>query len=245
MAGDTLRGIGKKASGREAARAPAGTDVSRPSLLRSPSFFATGSRAHDRARSPGAQQPCWTPRRAPSRSLDDLPSDRTGQLGWPMPGQRLSGRPPALGPGRRRGAGADATRPRVPARRVGAQSRRRHDGATRCLRQAQAAADRRADGGLRGTAHGRDVHLPAAHPTTIAVESEVATSLAQPPPPEPAVASALAGHGAGVTPYSLNESPGGDHTFSIPAPIKDEYEPGTRAAPSTRGSRCWGRCCRS
>ncbi len=89
-----------------------------------------------------------------------------------------------------------------------------------------------ADIGVRGTAHGRDVHLAAAHPA-MAVEPETLPAAAISSPSlgvpagaqaEPAAASTSSGKFAPAR-DSLNEFSGGDHRFFATEPINDEYEP--------------------
>jgi hypothetical protein len=89
-----------------------------------------------------------------------------------------------------------------------------------------------AEAGIRGTAHGRDVHLAAAHPA-MAVEPQVvpdaatsSRSLGVPATAqaEPAAASTSSAKFAPAR-DSLNEFSGGDHNFFATEPVNDEYEP--------------------
>jgi len=109
-----------------------------------------------------------------------------------------------------------------------------------------AAAIAEADSNARGTAHGRDVHLPAspgmaaANPEPVALAVPIASAGEAPAaitgtsPGSAAVAASLGREsfregaresGTSGSHDALNEFSGGDHSFFETAPVNDEYEP--------------------
>ncbi len=238
MAGDTLRGIGKKqiAEALEAAEAAA--------RMTEPNGTAGGLHAV-----PDAEA-------RPERSLDELPSERTGypvnhsdvhatssitnattlvqtaleaaldaaaEVAPPTTTTTLVDDAAPLTSG-------NAT-PRSGPNRVSFGTMIGHEMHGVQARVAAAVAEADASG-LRGTAHGRDVHLPA-HPA-MAVEPETASAATSSPSlgvPAPHTASTSS---SASTPSadnfapardSLTEFSGGDHSFFDTAPLNDEYEP--------------------
>ncbi|HET6147599.1 MAG TPA: hypothetical protein VFH68_08700 [Polyangia bacterium] len=99
-----------------------------------------------------------------------------------------------------------------------------------------AAALAEADSSARGTAHGRDVHLPASpgmtvnpEPVALAVSIPAVEALAAisgTSPGSAAVAAPIVREPAATSSRdALNEFSGGDHSFFEAAPVNDEYEP--------------------
>ena len=254
MAGDTLRGIGKKAIAEALEAAAAAEHTTETNGTAPTSAFALGDNQGQ-----------------PERSLDELPSERTGHH---PPGDSavaatnhagndaLAGTPITTAPTLVQDAPAvpDAPAPMPGAATLPGTSTTASTGINTAVTIVDDAAplgsstsaprsgpnrvsfgtmighevhavharvaDAEAAG--RGTAHGHDVHLPG-HPA-MGVEAEIAPGTARAPsvrglPVSHAEpASALAEYLAPAR-DSQNEFSGGDHSFFDTAPINDEYEP--------------------
>ncbi len=256
MAGDTLRGIGKKQIAEALEAASAAEHAIEPNGTAPAAAFDTQAR--------------------PERSLDDLPSERTGHPshgdaahgdaahgdaahGHAAHGHAANGAhagavmeistattvvqdaaavvpvAPESGPDAAIAATTTAddavpltssATPRSGPNRVSFGTMIGHE--MHAVQTRVAVTD--GDASLRGTAHGRDVHLPA-HPS-MTVEPETAPaatsspSLGIPAPhAEPPVSSTTSSDKFAPARDSLNEFSGGDHSFFDTAPVNDEYEP--------------------
>ena len=244
MAGDTLRGIGKKAIAEALEAAAAAEHATETNGTAPASAFALGDNQG-----------------RPERSLDELPSERTGNHppGDPtvaatnhtgndalaeMPittAPTLVQDAPAPTPGAATLPGAStainaAVTMVDDAAPLGSSSSAPRSGPNRVSfgtmigHEVHAVHARVADAesAVRGTAHGHDVHLPG-HPA-MGMEAEIAPGVA----PAPSVRGLPVSHGepaSALAEYlapardSQNEFSGGDHSFFDTAPINDEYEP--------------------
>ncbi len=224
MAGDTLRGIGKKAIAEALEAAAAAEHATEPNGTT------------------GAPQAAADFEARPDRSLDELPSERTGHpVNHSGPHgdssittattlvQDASGAPISAAPPAEVDDAAPLTSistPRSGPNRVSFGTMLGHE--MHAVQARVAAAVSEVDAALRGTAHGRDVHLPA-HPA-MAVEPEtVAASTSSPSLgiPAPHVQPAASPSSPSFAPVRdpLTEFSGGEHSFFDTAPVSDEYEP--------------------
>jgi len=252
MAGDTLRGIGRKAIAEAIEAAAAAERAAETNGTAPASAVTLVNDAQAR----------------PERSLDELPSERTG-----YPAETPAGSPAAY-PTNHAGPDTAAAMPITEATTLVADapsvatlpgtstlttatttmvddaaplsssSLESRSGPNRVsfgtmlghemhgVQARVAVAVAEAEAGIRGTAHGRDVHLAAAHPA-MAVEPQVVPDAATSSPSLGVPATAQAEPAAASTSSakfapprdSLNEFSGGDHNFFATEPVNDEYEP--------------------
>ena len=247
MAGDTLRGIGKKELAEsidpppERSTEPPGP-AAVPEELGPTAAIPEAPLAAAEA-SPGLSpglpvvtvvEPAQDAEARPLRSLDDLPSDRTGRPAAATEAPVDDAAPLT----------STSSTPRSGPNRVSFGTMIGHEMHSVQVRIAAAAMAAEGDPALRGTAHGHDVHLAASPGMNAEHESAPLSA------PAPVPMSSAAPHGNATSPAGApvaghhhasstshddhNAFSGGDHTFFETDPVNDEYEPESTRAPIYR-----------